>query len=76
MVSLFPGQLPGVLHPQPAVRRDPEHAEETLPGFRQGGGLQGAHLQRVSFPFAPNASSSFFVFDWLTVFLPAGSAVV
>ncbi|KAM7418166.1 hypothetical protein PAMA_017694 [Pampus argenteus] len=31
MVSLLPGQLPGVLHPQPAKQRDPEHAEETLP---------------------------------------------
>lgn len=52
MVSLFPGQLPGVLHPQPAARRDPEHAKETLPGFRQGGGLQGPHLQRVSVRFS------------------------
>lgn len=48
MVSLLPGQLPGVLHPQPANQRDPEHAEETLPGFRQSRGLQSHHLQRVS----------------------------
>lgn len=50
MVSLLPGQLPGVLHPQPADERDPEHAEETLPGFRQTRGLQSHHLQRVSVP--------------------------
>lgn len=48
MVSLLLGQLPGVLHPQPANQRDPEHAEETLPGFRQSRGLQSHHLQRVS----------------------------
>lgn len=48
MVSLLPGQLPGVLHPQPAKQRDPEHAEETLPSFRQTRGLQSHHLQRVS----------------------------
>lgn len=35
MVSLLPGQLPGVLHPQPANQRHPEHAEETLPDFRK-----------------------------------------
>lgn len=45
MVSLLLGQLPGVLHPQPANQRDPEHAEETLPSFRQSGGLQSHHLQ-------------------------------
>lgn len=48
MVSLLPGQLPGVLHPQPAEQRDPEHAEETLSDFRQSRGLQSHHLQRVS----------------------------
>lgn len=48
MVSLLPGQLPGVLHPQPAKQRDPKHAEETLPGFRKSRRLQSHHLQRVS----------------------------
>lgn len=48
MVSLLPGQLPGVLHPQPAQQRDPEHAEETLSSFWQSRGLQSHHLQRVS----------------------------
>ena len=50
MVPLLLGQLPGVLHPQPANQRHPEHAEKTLPGFRQHGGMQGHHLQRVSVP--------------------------
>ena len=50
MVSLLPGQLPGVLHPQPAEQRDPEHAEETLSGVRKHRGLQSHHLQRVSDP--------------------------
>lgn len=48
MVSLLLGQLPGVLHPQPAKQRDPEYAEETLPGFRETRRLQSHHLQRVS----------------------------
>lgn len=45
MVLLLPGQLPGVLHPQPAEQGDGEHAEETVPGVRQHGGLQSHHLQ-------------------------------
>lgn len=48
MVFSLPGQLPGVLHPQPAEQGDGEHAEETLPGLWQHGGLQGHRLQRVS----------------------------
>lgn len=63
MVSLLPGQLPGVLHPQPAKQRDPEHAEETLPGLRQSGGLQSHHLQRVSVLIWILCSEVLFFFD-------------